>query len=135
MGAGGRGRGGRRVDAMICHEKEVPRAEESLAELALHGKFVQLPQAMFFRRMDRASSTLLKSPDENVRHYDPSGRSPMLLQNWKQVVYYVGAVRRAPLSFAERCRLVSCVVHRMFWFRRRLVGDLVGVVRHLSRAR
>ena len=42
-----------------------------MAEVALFGKFVELPEVMFYRRMDAKSATAKKSDEEVLRHHNP----------------------------------------------------------------
>ncbi|MGH8643652.1 MAG: glycosyltransferase family 2 protein [Gammaproteobacteria bacterium] len=75
-----------------------------MAELALYGKFYEVPNYLFFRRMDPKTATKLKNHVEVWRHYDPELEDPMLFQNWKLLAEYIAAGWRAPLASARRCR-------------------------------
>ena len=87
-----------------------------MGELTLYGKFAEVPEFLFYRRMDRHSATALQSRAEVVRQYDPAQRSRMLLQRWKGHRGSWLAVLKAPLSLGEK----ACL-GRFLW--RRLLRD------------
>ena len=97
-----------------------------LAELALHGKFHELPQRLFFRRFHENSSSWAR---DDVAHqlafYDPTGACGIVLHGWRRYAAYFGAIRRASIPSGDKAALYRCVVHRMLWDRRRLVAELV----------
>ena len=96
-----------------------------MAELALHGRFHQVPEVLYFRRdhpdrAERAKPTI----QSRAANMDPRRgsklRNPAIRLLVEYVFGFVGAVRRPPLSFADRMRcygylaqwLASRVVHR-----------------------
>jgi glycosyltransferase involved in cell wall biosynthesis len=78
-----------------------------LCELALHGPFVQIPEALFYKRYHRGNE--YKDWRGRMAWFLPdlqkSGKPTF--PNWLQLFDYLETVRRVPLSFAERqlCRL------------------------------
>jgi len=82
-----------------------------LGELTLHGRFAEVPEFMFFRRMDAASATTMRSKTEIVRTLDPESRSLLFFQQWKLYRGYVAAVFRAPLPARER----ACLLRFLRW--------------------
>ncbi len=95
-----------------------------LVELALHGKFVEVPEFLYYRRMEPQTATKLKSPEEVRRHWDPRSRAPVTLVGWKMAREYYGAIRRAPLSLSQRTRLGAHLVRWTGWARAELAGEL-----------
>jgi glycosyltransferase involved in cell wall biosynthesis len=82
-----------------------------LAELALLGEFHQVPERLFLRRYhDERSVIAHATPAEQLRWYDPSVRQRLVLHQVRLTRELFGAVRRAPLSLAERARCAQCVV-------------------------
>ncbi|MGW6277587.1 glycosyltransferase family 2 protein [Kribbella sp. NPDC055071] len=94
-----------------------------MAELALNGRFYQVPEVLFFRRdhpdrAERARPTIRSraanmEPRRAHRWSNPTAR---LLAEY--VGGFVGAIRRAPLSSAERRR---CYGHLARWMASRAV--------------
>jgi glycosyltransferase involved in cell wall biosynthesis len=88
-----------------------------MAELALSGRFYQVPEVLFFRRdhpdrAERAKPTI-RSRAANMeprRAHRLSNPTARLLAEY--IGGFVGAIRRAPLSSAERRR---CYTHLLGW--------------------
>jgi glycosyltransferase involved in cell wall biosynthesis len=95
-----------------------------IVELALHGKFVEVPEFLYYRRMEPQTATRLKSADEVREHWDPRSRAPITLPGWKMAREYYGAVWRAPLSLAQRARLSAHLLRWTGWARAELAGEL-----------
>jgi glycosyltransferase involved in cell wall biosynthesis len=95
-----------------------------MAEVSLHGKFAEVPTALFFRRMDEKTSTRLMSENEVREHIDPQKKSLMLFQNWHLQVGYVIAALRAPLKVRERACVLSVVLREVWWNRGELAADV-----------
>ncbi len=102
-----------------------------MAEAVLYGKFIEVPEYLFYRRMDSKAATAMKSEDEVLEHYDPKKRKPMLFQNWKHSAGAWGAVWRAPLPVAEKFCLYSYVLRRDIWDRNELARDVREALRHV----
>lgn len=107
-----------------------------MAELALHGRFAEVPEYLYYRRMDPRTSTALKSGTEVVQHYDPARKRPMLFQSWKMNFARFGAARRAPITLKERALLTWYLMRSLLWERRYLIADVAEAGQSLfARAR
>lgn len=100
-----------------------------MAELALHGKFSEIPEYLFYRRMDPATATKLKSDEEVLKHYNPDQKSPMLFQSWKITLEYFSAVSRTKLPPNEKACLYRFLVRYMIWNRTKLAADIKEALR------
>jgi hypothetical protein len=100
-----------------------------MAELALHGKFVQVPEELFYRRMTPDSSTKLKSDDERTAYYQPVQRPRMLFQHWRLHRGYFAAATRAPLPLNERLCAYAHLTRRALWHRHALASDVLLAIR------
>jgi glycosyltransferase involved in cell wall biosynthesis len=96
-----------------------------MAELALYGKFVEVPEVLFFRRMDEKTATSLKSKTELLRHYDPTLRDNMLMQQWKITLADFSATFRVPLCVGERAKVLRFLLRNMVWSRHVLGRELL----------
>lgn len=105
-----------------------------MAELALYGKFVEVPEYLYYRRMDSRTSTALKSGDEVVAHYEPTRRKPMLFQQWKMNFARFGVIWRNELPLDERVRLGTYITRCIVWHRRRLASDVTAAIKYLLAA-
>ncbi len=104
-----------------------------MAEVAILGKFIEVPEYLFFRRMDEQTATRLKSEEEVLRHYDPDLRNPMLFQHWKIHYEYLSAALRAPVAFGEKLCLLNRMLRQVVWDRGPLASDMVQAVRFFPR--
>lgn len=100
-----------------------------LAELALRGKFRLVPDVKFLRRLDESSATALQAPHLVLAHHYPDGGMGAQFQTWRLVRGYFSAVRRAPLTFAQRRRAYRYVLRRAYWNIPGLISDLVTMRR------
>lgn len=79
-----------------------------MAELALHGRFHQVPELLYFRRdhpdrAERAKPTI-RSRAANMDPRRGDWRNPTARLLAEYIAGFVGAIRRAPLSSADRRR-------------------------------
>jgi glycosyltransferase involved in cell wall biosynthesis len=90
-----------------------------LAELALLGKFQEIPESLFFRRIHAKSSRQgQQSLREVAEWFDPNSRGPGWFSPETRVFFHLlGAVRRAELTPGERLR--SLFVAVVDWWARR----------------
>lgn len=91
-----------------------------MAELALQGKFVLLPQELFRRRSGADFSTPDRTALQSTRHYAPGAkRSTQFLRLRRQAARYA-ACWRAPLSAPDRVRAVIAATGLLYvaWLRR-----------------
>ncbi len=103
-----------------------------LAELALRGKFEVVPDVRFLRRLDESSATAMQTPHRVRAHHYPDGGMGAEFQTWRLVRGYFSAVRRAPLSSAQRRRAYAYVARRAYWSIPGLMSDLVNPMRGAS---
>jgi glycosyltransferase involved in cell wall biosynthesis len=78
-----------------------------LAELALHGRFLQLPEVLFFHREHAGRPTnLFRDSFERTFWLDPKTTSKLVFPNFRMLGEYIVATSRAPLSWHQRmgCR-------------------------------
>ncbi len=100
-----------------------------LAELALLGKFVLIPEPLFFYRMSEESTMHLRPPAEQVRHLEPDATSPPPWQNWKfQASLFRDAVVSAP-SGAEKVAATVFALKSIVWGRGNLLRDVKTAMR------
>jgi len=92
-----------------------------LAELALLGKFVEIPEPLFFRRIHEASSRQgALTPEEVVRWFDPKGSagSDWVSPRNRVALRAVSTAAHAPIPLLERIRAVS--LGTVTWMARRI---------------
>ncbi|MGH8501148.1 MAG: glycosyltransferase family 2 protein [Gammaproteobacteria bacterium] len=104
-----------------------------MAELALHGKFFELPEFLYRRRMDKDTTTNLKAPDQLLEHYHPKRDRRMLFQQWKLIAGYFGAVHRSPVGLAQKRKCYAHLLTHCAWSRKKLFNDVAYAVRVIAR--
>jgi len=96
-----------------------------LAELTLYGKFYELPERLFFRRLHPDSPSWSHDDRERLMEfYDPGQLHGIVLHRFRQHVANLTAIRRAPIGFGEKAVLYRFIVHQMVQDRSYLVGEL-----------
>ena len=107
-----------------------------LAELALYGKFCQLPEPLFSHREHRERVTrMYPTRQERMWKLSPDGRSRIVFPHFRQFWEYVRCIHRVRLSWKNRLR---CYWQMAVWLnqnRARLVRDLKFVLRQSVVAR
>ncbi len=106
-----------------------------LAELALHGPFVELPEPLFFRRSFGLSAIKYRSPYERMVMFEPNGVGELSFPNWRLFLGFFSAIHRAPVGWIESLR---CYARMHIWLRRWRAGlreDLVVALQYFMRSR
>jgi hypothetical protein len=93
------------------------------AELALYGKFWEVPERLFFRRMHDGASFGMNEAQRRA-FYDPAGRKRHGHPQWQHLTHYFQSVKRAPVSVGERLRLLRMVSRIFMMQRRELMAEL-----------
>ncbi|WP_108668657.1 glycosyltransferase family A protein [Euzebya rosea] len=81
-----------------------------LFELALHGRFRQVPEVLFLHRQHPARSVHIKGARTRDAWFDPDRATRFTFPRWRLVGAHLGAVRRAPITVPERIATLSTLV-------------------------
>lgn len=73
-----------------------------LCELALHGRFHEVPQRLFHRRDHAGCSSWLTPREELVAWYDPRRACAVTYPNWRILRETISAVHRVPQGRVDR---------------------------------
>ena len=98
-----------------------------LAELALRGKFYEIPELLFLRRVHpwRYIYPLnVSSNDEQAAWYDPSNKGKIILPEWRYLFEYLSVIHRVSISHYEK---MCCYVQMYHWlkhYRGKMVKDI-----------
>ena len=92
---------------------------ELVVELALYGKFVEVPQALFYRRTEAGARY---DPARHRAFYPHQLFAHDVFCAWQTLGQMLHAAQRAPLSLSERARLYDYLARRVWWRRKRLLG-------------
>ncbi len=97
-----------------------------MGELALYGKFVEIPECLFYRRIHAEASTADRVDEARQTYFWTAGGQGFSLPAWRKTGAYLNAIRRAPIGFNEKQRLGVYMLRRMYWGRRELLGELLA---------
>ncbi|MBW7884307.1 MAG: hypothetical protein H3C34_17030 [Caldilineaceae bacterium] len=76
-----------------------------LADLVLYGKFWEVPDYLFYRRIHPQNSTTVLSTEADLTiWFDPDKSNKVLMPKWQRLLAYMDAVRRAPITPVEKMR-------------------------------
>ncbi|MBN1377793.1 MAG: glycosyltransferase [Gammaproteobacteria bacterium] len=105
-----------------------------IGELTLYGKFVEIPEYLFSRRMHEQASSWDRSNEQTQKDFWDPARKRMLFQVWRSVYEYYKAVLRAPVSFSEKVSLAAYLGKYSYWHKNELLIELSDFVKYsLSR--
>ncbi len=84
-----------------------------LAELALHGRFYEVPEGLLLHR-EHTNRSVHTNPSRHALtiFQDPSNAGRIIFPAWRVWRDYMAAIRRAPLSRREQ---LECGVHMLRW--------------------
>jgi len=103
-----------------------------MAEMALYGPFVVLPEYLFYRREHAEnSSKVYKSRQSRMAWFDPKLKGKISFPHFRQFREYMASISRVPLSSEDR---IKCNVVMMTWLfhnKDRLQRDLIHSFRTL----
>jgi glycosyltransferase involved in cell wall biosynthesis len=94
-----------------------------VAELALYGRFVEVPGRFFFRRFHQGASSALRVAEQEAL-FNPGKRPKADLRQWRQFLGLWEAGVRAPLTARERVRVLWHVLRLVRWNRNVLSREL-----------
>ncbi len=104
-----------------------------VAELALRGRFHELPDRLFLRRLHPAAASAIKTPEERAAFVDPLAKSIRPLGTWREHLGYAAAILRAPLSLGDRAALFYRTLRFALSDRGALQSELLHLVRSAVR--
>jgi len=96
-----------------------------LAELTLYGKFVELPERLFFRRFHEESGSWKRGDAQHeARRYYASSGSRVRFAHWRGHLAHFAAVASSPLALGSKIRLYKYLLRRALSDRRQLASEL-----------
>lgn len=104
-----------------------------ILELALYGKFYEVPEHLFYRRMHEGAASAMKSEKDVMALYDPKKRESLFLYNWVHLGANLKSVARAPISLTEKLRTYEIQARWVLWGRREYLKELAMAARHAAR--
>ena len=102
------------------------------AGLALAGKFLLLPQVLFYRRWHPSVASALRGPLEVQRLYHPNAMRAPFLMNLPRQIGQIEVAMRTPLGLRAKARAIGAVVRYTDWRRKLLSQFARGSTHHAA---
>jgi glycosyltransferase involved in cell wall biosynthesis len=100
-----------------------------VVELALRGRFHELPTRLFQRRIHAGAFSSQASEEGQLGTWEPGARRSTELYFWRHYRGYLRAISRAPLPVPTKLRLAGVVMKRAITARGVLAHELFNSVR------
>jgi len=100
-----------------------------LAELSLYGKFWEIPEFLFYRRLHPTASSSFKTSDQFQEFFDPLSKGRIPFTQWKHLLGCLGAVFWAPIRIIEKIRIGLFLMRKANWNRGVLTREILAGVR------
>jgi glycosyltransferase involved in cell wall biosynthesis len=102
-----------------------------LCELALMGRFVEIPEPLFFKRFH--AKNVYVDTRARLAWFNPDWKGKVSFPNWRLLQGYVSVIRAAPIPRGEKLRCAATLVHWTLRYAHQLAKDLVvGVLMFLT---
>jgi glycosyltransferase involved in cell wall biosynthesis len=95
-----------------------------LCELALLGKFIEIPEYLLFRQMNPQTATKMMSVRERDAYIFGHSMTSPRFSSWRLRMALLGLVVRGHVNMSERLKLLSYVAKFVYWD---LHKDFVGI--------
>jgi glycosyltransferase involved in cell wall biosynthesis len=103
-----------------------------IAEMSLYGKFFEIPDAFFYRRMHGQASSAMKDKTKVMSLFDPRRPSKLFLYNWVHLGAYLKSAARAPIPLLEKLRVFAFEARWVVWGRKEYLNELRLAARHAA---
>lgn len=101
-----------------------------VVELTLYGKFYEIPEYLFSRRMHPHASSWDRANAERQRDFwDPSKRR-LVMSTWRSICEYNKAVLRAPIQPRQKYALLRYLMRRTYRARNAMMRELADLLRY-----
>lgn len=118
------------ADTDLMGDGQLPAGDVNfMAAMVLLGKFVEIPEVLFYRRMHAEAFSALEDSGDRTQFWKASG-SAVALPHLRGFLADARAVSRAPAAAAEKLKLLAFVAKRMYWDRADVANDIVDLFRH-----
>jgi glycosyltransferase involved in cell wall biosynthesis len=104
-----------------------------VAELALYGKFTEIPERLFYRRIHDGAFSSLGSAARQRAYVDPRRTQGLHFHFWRHLGEHLRAIFRAPVPLREKLQLLYVVARRAITSRGVLVHELSDAMLRMRR--
>lgn len=105
-----------------------PAADINLmAELTLYGKFIEIDEFLFSRRMHEQASSWQRDDNTVQEHFWSGGSYEFKLPSWKSDYSNLVSVWRSPISIYDKNRLTRYILSQMYKNKRALAKEILQI--------
>jgi len=105
-----------------------------VAELSLHGKFQEIPEPLFFRRIHPDAYSSADDENKMVHFYKPEKTINFQMINCRNIYETFAAVKRAQIDLAEQIKIYTYIARMAIWRRREIVQEILNAVKYAINA-
>ncbi|MCI0563810.1 MAG: glycosyltransferase family 2 protein [Nitrososphaera sp.] len=95
-----------------------------IAELCLYGKFVEVPERLFYRRINANAHSGMLNKTQVQQRFWPHDKKAMLFRLRKSSLEYFAAVLRSPLTYRDKHTIFLRLLKRIIRARGLLIREL-----------
>jgi glycosyltransferase involved in cell wall biosynthesis len=113
-----------------------PASDKALIiELAIHGRFLEVDEPLFFRRIHPGAYSFAVSDERDRSFYVPasSARGSPMARAWPNNKAYVRAILRSPAGVGSKVRMLAYVGRQVWWQRSELASETRAWLRAAKR--
>lgn len=100
-----------------------------MAELSLIGKFIEIPELLFYRRMHQNASSWDREDDEKQKAFWSAKRKGFWMPNWRLKLSYIRYIYGLSLPASEKWKAMCEVGRQMRQQRKQLLSELSQLAR------
>lgn len=100
-----------------------------IGEFTLYGKYYEIPEYLFNRRMHPGCSSWDRDDADKQREFwDPSQKS-LSMQTWRSMYEYFKAIYRVPIPLSEKRIAASHLLRRCYWRKKELSSEVFQLLK------
>ena len=100
-----------------------------MAEMSLHGKFIELPDYLFYRRIHPAAYSFECSNEKQQDFYNPGHQNRTFsMYHTRHLIEHLRSVFRVPIPFSEKRRLIRELITIAKWRRKDIFHEIRDVI-------
>jgi glycosyltransferase involved in cell wall biosynthesis len=117
------------ANTMLFGNGRYPAADIAfMAELTLYGKFIEIPEQLFFRRMHEKASSWERKNLAVQQKFWQGKQDAWTLGRWKLHFAFLSGIRSAPIGSLDKVKLYKYILRVMVRRRKRLLNELTEEV-------
>jgi len=101
-----------------------------IIELTLYGKFHELPDYLFSRRMHPEASSWDRSDEETQREFWDTSKKKLWFQHTRAMYEYFRAVKRAPIPLKEKKEIFILLTRIVNWRKDKLFNEFIDFTKY-----